>query len=111
EAVTAARLRERCMHRTHGSAVRTAFPAPRWTAAGCLQALPARQKSQAISGSQCLPSSQKLYTLRGVSVVRVTATSIRNSRTYCGNGVGHAARGNGGLYAKTSIRIEKTIKG
>jgi len=40
-----------------------------------------RTHGQGDSVPQRLPSSQKLYTLRGVSAVYLTVTSIRNLRT------------------------------
>jgi len=42
--------------------------------------LPAGRKVERLSTSRRLPSGSKLYTLRGVSTVGVTVTSIRNCR-------------------------------
>ena len=54
------------------------------------------------SVSECLPSSPKLYTLRGVSAVIVTVTSIRNLRTPSSWRYSFGP-GKRGLYAVTSI--------
>ena len=57
---------------------------------------------------ECLPSSPKLYTLRGVSAVNQTDTSIRNPRTFSFD----VAFGPGkrGLYAVTSILNRTTTQ-
>jgi hypothetical protein len=49
-----------------------------------------------------LPSCQKLYTLRGVSAVYVTAASIRNSRTYDGIDVARAGLKETGVVCRPS---------
>jgi hypothetical protein len=56
----------------------------------------------------CLPSSPKLYTLRGVSAVYQTVTSIRNLRTPPSDvSFGPGERG---LYAVTSILNRTTTQ-
>jgi hypothetical protein len=58
---------------------------------------------------ECLPSSPKLYTLRGVSAVYQTVTSIRNLRTPPSDvSFGPGKRG---LYAVTSILNRTTTNG